>query len=79
MIVLEQDTHCISVCYMGWSLLQYHLPSLRKDLNKISNIKLEGIKDLISSFQIIEETYQQDTYKATFKIFYNDTKKTYQS
>ena len=47
---------------------------LSKDLNKTNNIKLNKIKDLINSFQILKETYQGDEYKATFKIFYNDIK-----
>ena len=47
---------------------------LRKDLNKISNIKLEGIKDLISSFQIIEESYKKNRYKAKVKINFNEFK-----
>ena len=47
---------------------------LSKDLNKISNIKLNKIKNLVNSFQILEETYRKDEYKATFKIFYNDIK-----
>jgi len=47
---------------------------LQKDLNKINNIKLNKIKNLINSFQILEESYQNDEYKATFKIFYNDIK-----
>jgi len=47
---------------------------LTEDLNKLNNVKLNQIKILINSFQIIEETYQQDTYKAIFKIFYNDRK-----
>ena len=47
---------------------------LSKDLNKISNIKLNKIKNLINSFQILEESYRKDEYKATFKIFYNEIK-----
>jgi len=47
---------------------------LSEDLNKISNIKLNKIKNLISSFQILEETYRKDEYRAIFKIFYNDIK-----
>ena len=47
---------------------------LSKDLTKISNIKLNKIRNLIDSFQILEETYQANKYKATFKIFYNDNK-----
>ena len=47
---------------------------LSRDLNKISNIKLNKIKNLISSFQILDESYKNNEYKATFKIFYNDTK-----
>ena len=47
---------------------------LSRDLNKISNIKLNEVKNLISNFQILEETYRNDEYKASFKIFYNDIK-----
>ena len=47
---------------------------LTRDLDKISNLKLSKIKDLINSFQILEETYQKSEYKAIFKIFYNDIK-----
>ena len=47
---------------------------LAKDLNKISNIKLKKIKNLINSFQVLEERYQNDKYRAVFKIFYNDIK-----
>ena len=47
---------------------------LARDLNKINDIRLKKIKNLINSFQILEETYQSDEYKATFKIFYNDIK-----
>ena len=47
---------------------------LSKDLNKISNIELNKIKNLINSFQILKETYRKDEYKAIFKIFYSDIK-----
>ena len=47
---------------------------LSRDLDKISNIKLKKIKNLINSFQILEETYQKEEYKAKFKIIYNDRK-----
>ena len=47
---------------------------LSRDLNKIKNTKVNKIKTLINSFQILEETYRKDEYKATFKIFYSDIK-----
>ena len=47
---------------------------LSDDLTKISKIKLNKIKNLIDGFQILEETYQKNEYKAIFKIFYNDNK-----
>ena len=47
---------------------------LSKDLSKINNIKLNKIKNLINSFQIIEETYRNDEYNASFKIYYSDIK-----
>ena len=47
---------------------------ISSDYNKINNIKLDKIKNLIRSFQILEETYQKDEYKALFKVFYNEVK-----
>ena len=47
---------------------------LRRDLKKVSNIKLKQIKNLISSFQILEESYHKDMYKINIKIFYNKNK-----
>ena len=47
---------------------------LTKDLKKISNIKLDQIKKLINSFQILEESYSKDIYKINTKILYNDAK-----
>ena len=47
---------------------------LAKDLPKISKIELNQIKNLINSFQILEESYRNNEYKASFKIFYNDIK-----
>ena len=47
---------------------------LSKDLEKISDIKLKKIKNLIDSFQILEENYKNEEYRAVFKISYNDKK-----
>jgi len=45
---------------------------LSRDLNKIDDIKLKQIKYLISSFQILEESYSRDEYKVNVKILYDD-------
>jgi hypothetical protein len=47
---------------------------LSSDLDKLENIKLKKIKNLIESFQILEENYSKGEYKAVFKVFYSDTK-----
>ena len=47
---------------------------LTRDLKKVDNIKLRQIKNLISSFQILEESYSKDLYKVKMKIFYNENK-----
>ena len=47
---------------------------LSRDLNKIDNIKLKQIKNLMSSFQILEESYSKNKYRANVKILYNDVK-----
>ncbi len=47
---------------------------LSRDLAKVNNIKLKQIKNLISSFQILEESYRKNEYTANIKIFYNDIK-----
>ena len=47
---------------------------LSKDLKKIKNIKIEKIKKLIKSFQILEENYTKDKFKAKIKIHFDDKK-----
>ena len=47
---------------------------LSRDLKKVGNIKLEQIKKLIRSFQILEESYSKDIYKANIKILYDGKK-----
>ena len=47
---------------------------LTRDLKKINNIKLDQIKKMVSSFQILEESYSKDIYKINTKILYNKTK-----
>ena len=47
---------------------------LARDLHKINKIELSKIKNLINSFQILEESYRNNEYKVSFKIFYNDIK-----
>ncbi len=47
---------------------------LSRDFTKVNNIKLKQIKSLINSFQILEESYRKDEYKAKIKIFYSDAK-----
>ena len=47
---------------------------LTRDLQKVEDIKLKKIKNLINSFQIVEESYRKGEYKLTVKIFYNDLK-----
>ena len=44
---------------------------LSKDLSKINDIKLNKIKNLINSFQILEEIYRKEKYKATLKVSFN--------
>ena len=47
---------------------------LSRDLNKVNNIKLKQIKNLIYSFQIVNESYSKNEYKLKLRIIYNDTK-----
>jgi len=47
---------------------------LTKDLNKVKNIELTTIKSLVDSFQILKETYRNNEYNGTYKIFYNKKK-----
>ena len=42
---------------------------LTRDLKKIEDIELKQIKKLIRSFQILEESYSKNLYKANIKIF----------
>ena len=47
---------------------------LTRDLKKINDVKLKEIKNLINSFQIVEETYRKNQYTGNIKIYYNDIK-----
>ena len=47
---------------------------LAQDLKKINKTTLKKIKNLIDSFQIIEESYRNNVYEAKFNIFYSDIK-----
>ncbi len=47
---------------------------LIRDLEKVRNTKLKQVKNLISSFQIVEESYRKEEYNANIKIFYNEKK-----
>ena len=47
---------------------------LTRDLKKVQNTDLNKIKNLISSFQITEESYKNNIYKANFKIYFNEFK-----
>ena len=47
---------------------------LTRDLKKVSGVKLNQIKKLISSFKIVEESYKNDEYKVNVKIIYNERK-----
>ena len=41
---------------------------LSKDLNKMSDIKLKQIKNLVESFQILNENYSRNEYKVNFQF-----------
>ena len=47
---------------------------LTRDLKKMNDIELDQIKKLVSSFQILEESYSKNIYKINIKILYNDIK-----
>jgi len=47
---------------------------LSSDLVKIDKIELEQIKRLVKNFQIIDEKFSKNEYKAKFKLFYNEAK-----
>ena len=47
---------------------------ITRDLNKISNIKLKEVKNLINSIQVLDETFTKGKYAAEIKIYNNDEK-----
>jgi len=47
---------------------------LISDLKKVEDVKLEDIKNLIKSFQILEESYREDIYRAEIRVFYSEKK-----
>ena len=47
---------------------------LTRDLRKVKNTNLKKVKNLISSFQILEESYRNNKYRANIKIYFNEFK-----
>ena len=47
---------------------------LSRDLEKINDVKLKQVKNLVKSLQILEESYSKEEYKANIKIHYNEVK-----
>ena len=47
---------------------------LTRDLRKVKNTNLKKIKNLISSFQILEESYRNNKYRANIRIYFNEPK-----
>ena len=47
---------------------------LSKDVDKIKNIKIKNIKNLINNFQIIEENYKNNKYEIVLKVHFSDIK-----
>ena len=47
---------------------------LTRDFENVKNIKLNEIKNLINSFQIVEESYRENIYRANIKIVYSEDK-----
>ena len=47
---------------------------LTRDLKKMKEVNLNQVKNLINSFQILEESYREDVYRANIKIFYDEKK-----
>ncbi len=47
---------------------------LTRDLPKVDGVKLKKVRKLISSFQILEESYRKEEYKAKVKITFNEIK-----
>mgnify|MGYP001183867558 CR=1 FL=1 len=47
---------------------------LSKDLKKMRQVNLMQIKNLINSFQILNESYSKDEYTLNIKILYNEKK-----
>ncbi len=45
---------------------------LTRDLKKVENIQLAQIKQLMNGFQILDESYLSNVYKANIKIVYNE-------
>ena len=47
---------------------------LTGDLKKVEEAKLKEVKNLITSFQILEESYREDIYRAKIKVVYSEKK-----
>ncbi len=47
---------------------------MSKDFDKIKNIKVKEVKNLINSFQILEEKFNNEEYNLKLRIFFNEIK-----
>ena len=47
---------------------------LSSDFSKVNAVNLKQIKEMVSSFKILEESYINNEYKGTYKVFFNEIK-----
>ena len=47
---------------------------LISDLKKVEDVKLKEVKNLIKNFNILEESYREDIYKAEIRVIYSEKK-----
>ena len=69
----SRDKHINSAFINSFEMLMNKI-LLTRDLRKVKNVDLKEIKNLVSTFQIMEESYRQDTYKASIQISFSENK-----
>ena len=67
----NRETYLNKVFLKSFNILMSKI-LLSKDVNKLNDTKINDIKKLIQSFQILEESYNKDLYKIAVRIKYDD-------
>tara|TARA_B100000029_G_scaffold220736_1_gene218426 strand:+ start:7783 stop:8850 length:1068 start_codon:yes stop_codon:yes gene_type:complete len=72
-INFSQDKYIDEALKKSYEILISRILLLR-DVNKVKNIKIKDLKNLVRSFKVLETKYRKNEYTASFRIYYDEIK-----